>query len=321
MKPPEPDTAFEISLRPPAFSEFTGQVKVRERLELMVEAAKKRGDVLEHILLSGPSGLGKTTLAYIIANAMGVNVKNTSGPVIEKADVLFIDEIHRLQPTIEEYLYPAMEDYRLDIIIDQGPQARSLRLQLPKFTLIGATTRAGMVSAPLRSRFGMTARLDYYNAGEMQKIILRSARLLGVEIDPAGAAEIATRTRGTPRTANNLLRWVRDYVQVKAEGKITAELADRALTMLEIDRDGFDQWDKRIIETLIHKFNGGPVGLNSLAVAIGEEAGTLEEVNEPYLIMEGYIKRTPQGRVATANAYRKLGLKPPSGAQNELFGG
>jgi Holliday junction DNA helicase RuvB len=300
MKPPEPDAAFEISLRPPAFSEFTGQVKVRERLELMVAAAKKRGDVLEHILLSGPSGLGKTTIAYIIANAMGVNIKNTSGPVIEKAgelaglltslekgDVLFIDEIHRLQPAIEEYLYPAMEDYRLDIIIDQGPQARSLRLNLPKFTLVGATTRAGMVSAPLRSRFGMTARLDYYNAEEMQKIIVRSSHLLGVEIDAAGAAEIATRSRGTPRTANNLLRWVRDYVQVKA---------------------------------LIHKFNGGPVGLTSLAVAVGEEAGTIEEVNEPYLIMEGYIKRTPQGRVATPNAYRKLGLKPPAGAQTELFG-
>ncbi|HEY2124526.1 MAG TPA: Holliday junction branch migration DNA helicase RuvB [Chthoniobacterales bacterium] len=332
MKPPETDPFFEVSLRPPAFSEFTGQVKVRERIELMVAAAQKRNDVLEHVLLSGPPGLGKTTLAYIIANAMGANIKNTSGPVIEKpgelaglltslekGDVLFIDEIHRLQPTIEEYLYPAMEDYRLDIIIDQGPQARSLRLNLPKFTLVGATTRAGMVSAPLRSRFGMSARLDYYNADDMQKIIVRSASLLGVEIDAGGAVEIATRSRGTPRTANNLLRWVRDYVHVKAEGKITAELADRALAMLEIDRDGFDQWDKRIIETLIHKFNGGPVGLSSLAVAIGEEAGTLEEVNEPYLIMEGYIKRTPQGRVATANAYKKLGLKPPGGAQAELL--
>ncbi|MGH8092893.1 MAG: Holliday junction branch migration DNA helicase RuvB, partial [Chthoniobacterales bacterium] len=236
MTPPPPDPAFEISLRPPMFSEFTGQVKVCERIELLVEAAKKRGDVLEHILLSGPPGLGKTTLAHIVANAMGVNIKNTSGPVIEKAgelaglltslekgDVLFIDEIHRLQPAIEEYLYPAMEDYKLDIIIDQGPQARSLQLRLPKFTLIGATTRSGLLSAPLRSRFGMTARLDYYGAEEMQKIILRSAGLLNVEIDPAGAAEIATRTRGTPRTANNLLRWVRDYVQVKADGIITAE--------------------------------------------------------------------------------------------------
>src|SRR5256714_275326 len=228
-------------------------------------------------------------------------------------------EINRPHPQSENFLNRAREVNRLDIIIDQGPQARSLRLQLPKFTLVGATTRAGMVSAPLRSRFGMTARLDYYNAEEMQKIIIRSARLSGVEIDNAGAAEIATRSRGTPRTANNLLRWVRDYVQVKADGKINADLADRALTMLEIDRDGFDQWDKRIIETLIHKFGGGPVGLSSLAVAVGEEAGTLEEVNEPYLIMEGYIKRTPQGRVATANAYKKLGLKPPTGAQQELL--
>ncbi len=332
MKPPAPDPAFEVSLRPPMFAEFTGQAKVCERLELMVAAAKKRSDVLEHVLVSGPPGLGKTTLANIIAREMGVNIKNTSGPVIEKAgelaglltslekgDVFFIDEIHRLQPTIEEYLYPAMEDYRLDIIIDQGPQARSLRLQLPKFTLIGATTRAGMVSAPLRSRFGMTARLDYYSAEEMEKIIVRSAGLLGVEIDSGGASEIASRSRGTPRTANNLLRWVRDYAQVKADGEIDAALADRALAMLEIDRDGFDEWDKRILETLIHKFNGGPVGLNSLAVAIGEEAGTLEEVNEPYLIMEGYIKRTPQGRVAMPNAYRKLGLKPPTGAQEQLL--
>ena len=235
---------------------------------------------------------------------------------LEKGDVLFIDEIHRLQPTIEEYLYPAMEDYRLDIIIDQGPQARSLRLQLPKFTLIGATTRAGMVSAPLRSRFGMTRAARLLQRGrDAQNHHCAAPDCSASRSIRTGAAEIATRTRGTPRTANNLLRWVRDYVQVKADGKITAELADRALTMLEIDRDGFDQWDKRIIETLIHKFNGGPVGLSSLAVAIGEEAGTLEEVNEPYLIMEGYIKRTPQGRVAMPNAYRKLGLKPPVGTR------
>ena len=268
---------------------------------VLVEAAKKRGDVLEHILLSGPPGLGKTTLAHIIANAMGVNVKNTSGPVIEKAgelaglltslekgDVLFIDEIHRLQPTIEEYLYPAMEDYRLDIIIDQGPQARSLRLQLPKFTLIGATTRAGHGerAVALALRDDRATRL-LHRRGDAQDHHAQRRACSAVEIDHAGAAEIAARTRGTPRTANNLLRWVRDYVQVKADGKITADLADQALTMLEIDRDGFDQWDKRIIEALIHKFNGGPVGLNSLAVAIGEEAGTLEEVNEPYLIMEG----------------------------------
>src|SRR3954465_7558093 len=294
MKPPEPDAAFEVSLRPPAFSEFTGQAKVRERLELMVEAARKRGDVLEHILLSGPSGLGKTTLAYIIANAMSVNIKNTSGPVIEKAgelagpltslekgDLLFIDEIHRLQPAIEEYLYPAMEDFRLDIIIDQGPQARSIRLNLPKFTLVGATTRSGMISAPLRSRFGMNCRLDYYTAEELQKIILRSAGLLNIEIDAAGAMEIAARARGTPRVANNLLRWVRDYAQVHAGNKVTRDVADRALVMLDIDADGFDEWDKRILEALIHKFGGGPVGLNSLAVAIGEDAGSPGGGNEP----------------------------------------
>jgi Holliday junction DNA helicase RuvB len=326
-----PDTPFDISLRPPIFSEFAGQDKVRERLELRVQASKQRGDVLDHILLNGPPGLGKTTLAYIIASAMGVNIKSTSGPMIEKAgdlagllttlergDVLFIDEIHRLQPAIEEYLYPAMEDYKLDIIIDQGPNARSVRLNLPKFTLIGATTRAGMISAPLRSRFGMTSRLDYYAAGELQRIIQRSAGLINVAIDPHGSMEIARRSRGTPRVANNLLRWVRDYAQVKADSRITSEIADRALAMLDIDRDGFDEMDKQIIEALIHKFGGGPVGLNSLAVAVGEEAGTLEEVNEPYLIMQGYIKRTPQGRVALAQAYAKLGMKPPR-AESELF--
>jgi holliday junction DNA helicase RuvB len=325
------NTPFDISLRPPMFSEFAGQDKVCQRLELMVQASQQRGDVLDHVLLSGPPGLGKTTLAYILAHAMGVNIKSTSGPTIEKAgdlagllttlergDLLFIDEIHRLQPTIEEYLYPAMEDFKLDIIIDQGPNARSVRLNLPKFTLIGATTRAGMISAPLRSRFGMNCRLDYYTAEELQKIILRSAGLIQVEIDASGALEVAARSRGTPRIANNLLRWVRDYAQVRAGNKVTQSVADAALSMLDIDADGFDEMDKRILEALVHKFNGGPVGLNSLGVAIGEDAGTLEDVNEPYLIMQGYLKRTPQGRVALPAAYRKLGIAAPS-RENELF--
>ncbi|HZJ17530.1 MAG TPA: Holliday junction branch migration DNA helicase RuvB [Chthoniobacteraceae bacterium] len=329
--PDEPDTPFDVSLRPPMFSEFAGQEKVCQRLELMVQAAQQRGDVLEHILLSGPPGLGKTTLAYIIASAMGVGMKNTSGPTIEKAgdlagllttlergDVLFIDEIHRLQPAIEEYLYPAMEDYKLDILIDQGPNARSVRLNLPKFTLIGATTRAGMISAPLRSRFGMNCRLDYYTAEELQRIIRRSAGLIGIAINDPGALEIAARARGTPRIANNLLRWVRDYAQVRADSKVTRDVADAALAMLDIDADGFDEMDKRILEALIHKFAGGPVGLNSLAVAIGEDAGTLEDVNEPYLIMQGYLKRTPQGRVAMPLAYKKLGISTPR-REGELF--
>lgn len=330
-QPDAPDTPYDVSLRPPIFGEFAGQEKVCQRLELMVLAAQQRGDVLDHILLSGPPGLGKTTLAYIVANASGSNIKNTSGPTIEKAgdlaglltglergDVLFIDEIHRMSPAIEEYLYPAMEDFRLDIIIDQGPNARSLRLNLPKFTLIGATTRSGMISAPLRSRFGMNCRLDYYTAEELQRIIVRSAGLIGVDIDGPGALEIAARSRGTPRVANNLLRWVRDFAQVHAGNRVTRDVSDRALAMLEIDADGFDEWDKRIIEALIHKFQGGPVGLNSLAVAIGEDAGTLEEVHEPYLIMHGYLKRTPQGRVALPPAYRKIGATPPT-AGGTLF--
>jgi len=327
-----PDTPFDISLRPPMFSEFAGQEKICERLELMVEAGKQRGDVLEHILLSGPPGLGKTTLAYIIANAMGVNIKSTSGPTIEKpgnlagllttlerGDILFIDEIHRLQPAIEEYLYPAMEDYKLDIIIDQGPNARSIQLNLPRFTLIGATTRAGMLSAPLRSRFGINTRLDFYTADELQKIVHRSASLLGMDVDNDGALEIAARSRGTPRIANNLLRRARDYAQVKSTGAITRDIADQALTMLDIDRDGFDEMDKRIIEAVIQKFSGGPVGVNSLAVAVGEDAGTIEDVHEPYLIMQGYLKRTSQGRVAMPAAYTKLGLKPPRTADQDLF--
>lgn len=327
-----PDTPFDVSLRPPMFSEFAGQERVCQRLELMVAAAKQRGDVLEHVLLCGPPGLGKTTLAFIVANAMGVNITSSSGPVIERAgelaglltklergDILFIDEIHRLQPTIEEYLYPAMEDYKLDIIIDQGPNARSVRLNLPKFTLIGATTRAGMVSSPLRSRFGMTNRLDYYTAEELQSIVLRSAGLINVEIDNDGALEIARRSRGTPRIANNLIRWSRDFAQVRAGNKITREVASEALAMLEIDEDGLDEMDKRLIETLIQKFAGGPVGVSSLAVAVGEEPETLEEVHEPYLIMQGYLKRTAQGRVAMPKAYQKLGLPLPLGRQGELF--
>lgn len=322
---------MDVSLRPPLFSEFAGQTAVCSRLQVMVDAARQREDVIDHILLSGPPGLGKTTLAHILANAMGGKIKVTSGPMIEKAgdlagllttlergDLLFIDEIHRLQPAIEEYLYPAMEDYKLDIIIDQGPNARSIRLNLPKFTLVGATTRAGMISSPLRSRFGMNCRLDYYTAEELQKILLRSAGLLGISIEEDGAFEIAARARGTPRIANNLLRWVRDFSQVRADNRVTREVSDRALSMLDIDQDGLDEMDKRILEALVHRFEGGPVGINSLAVALGEDSGTIEDVNEPYLIMQGYLKRTPQGRVALAPAYRKLGVTEPRRA-GELF--
>ena len=328
----KPDVALEMTLRPSLFSDFTGQPKVKERLEIAVQAAKQRGEALDHILLSGPPGLGKTTIANILAKAMGASVKATSGPTIEKAadlaglltnleegDVLFIDEIHRLQKTIEEYLYPAMEDFKLDIIIDQGPNARSVRLNLPRFTLIGATTRSGLLTAPLLTRFGMRERLDYYVSEDLQKIVVRSANLLNVEIEPAGAHEIARRSRGTPRIVNNLLRRVRDYAQVRHDGRITAAVADKALAMLEIDENGLDEMDKRILEAVIVKFGGGPVGVNSLAVAVGEEPDTIEEVYEPYLIMEGYLNRTSQGRVATELSYQKLGLKPATGNQTKLF--
>ena len=328
----KPDAALEMTLRPSLFSEFTGQAKLKERLEIAVQAAKQRGEALDHLLFSGPPGLGKTTLAHIIAKSMGVGLKCTSGPTIEKAgdlaglltnleehDVLFIDEIHRLQKTIEEYLYPAMEDFKLDIIIDTGPNARSVRLNLPRFTLIGATTRSGLLTAPLLTRFPIRERLDYYHADQLQTIVLRSANLLGVSIDPQGAMEIARRSRGTPRISNNLLRRVRDYAQVRGDGTITVPIADQALAMLAIDQNGLDEMDKRILETIVHKFAGGPVGLGSLAVAVGEEPDTLEEVYEPFLIMEGYLNRTPQGRMATELSYKKLGLKPGGSSQSKLL--
>ncbi len=325
------NASLDNRLRPSSFGDFIGQEKVRERLLLSVEAARQRGDPLDHVLLSGPPGLGKTTLCYILGEAMGVQVKVTSGPIIDKpadlaglltslnrGDVLFIDEIHRMQRTVEEYLYSAMEDFVIDIMIDQGANARSIRLELPRFTLVGATTRAGLISAPLRSRFGIAARLNYYVAEELERIVHRSARLLDVGIDADGSLEIARRPRGTPRIANNLLRRVRDYAQVRADNHITRDVADKALTMLDIDAAGLDEMDKRILETIIVKFNGGPVGLGSLAVSVGEESDTIEEVYEPYLIQEGYLKRTQKGRVATPLAWQTLGLDFPASAQGEL---
>ncbi|MGJ8696104.1 MAG: Holliday junction branch migration DNA helicase RuvB [Verrucomicrobiaceae bacterium] len=329
-----PETPLDLTLRPPGFEDFHGQEKVTERLMLMVQAAKQRDDVLEHVLLSGPPGLGKTTLANIVAASVGTTLHTTSGPQIEKAadlagiltnlqrgDLLFIDEIHRLHPAIEEYLYPAMEDFRLDIIIDSGPSARSIQLQLPKFTLVGATTRSGMLTSPLRSRFGLLNRLDYYTHEQLAFIIERSASILDLTLDSEGALEIARRSRGTPRIANNLLRWVRDFAQVRSDGAITAPIANDALAMIEIDQDGLDEMDKRLLEVMIYKFAGGPVGLSSLAVAVGEDASTLEEVHEPFLIMQGFVKRTPRGRVAMPAAYQKIGApepSDPSGQQNLL---
>ncbi|MBN2302251.1 MAG: Holliday junction branch migration DNA helicase RuvB [Lentisphaerae bacterium] len=326
-----PDPEFEITLRPTKFADFVGQERVRERLALSVKAALDRHDVLDHVLLSGPPGLGKTTLAYILAEAMDTNIKATSGPVIdkpgdlaglltsmEKGDILFIDEIHRMQKTVEEYLYGAMEDFVLDIMIDQGPNARSVRLELPKFTLVGATTRSGLLSAPMRSRFGITNRLDYYNISDLITIAKRSARILNIDIDDDGARELASRSRGTPRIVNNLLRRVRDYAQVKADNKITRDVADKGLELLDIDRYGLDEMDKRILKTIVEKFSGGPVGLSSLSVSVGEEADTIEEVYEPYLIQEGYIKRTPKGRVATERCYARMGLAGTGEAELNL---
>ena len=328
----EEEKRYEASLRPPTLSEYIGQDKVKENLQVFIEAARRRSEALDHVLFYGPPGLGKTTLAYIIARELGVGIKATSGPAIErqgdlaailtnlqKYEILFIDEIHRLNPAIEEILYPAMEDYQIDIVIGQGPGARIIKLDIPRFTLIGATTRSGHLTSPLRDRFGIITRLDFYKPEELKKILQRSANILDVHLDESGAEEIACRSRGTPRIANRLLRRVRDYAEVKADSVITKDVARKALTMLEIDERGFDMMDRKLLLTIIEKFNGGPVGVETIAAAISEDKDTIEDVYEPFLIQEGFLSRTPRGRLATPNAYKHFGLSMQGEEQERLL--
>ncbi len=326
------DELLEASIRPQRLDEYLGQQPVREQLGIYIEAARARGEALDHVLIFGPPGLGKTTLSHVIANELGVNLRVTSGPVIEKAgdlaalltnlqphDVLFIDEIHRMSPVVEEVLYPAMEDFQIDIMIGEGPAARSIKLDLPPFTLIGATTRAGLLTAPLRDRFGIVQRLEFYTPEELTRIVRRSAKILGIDCEPEGAGEIARRARGTPRIANRLLRRVRDYAQVRAGGRIDKAVAEAAMVMLKVDPEGFDELDRRLLTTIIGHFDGGPVGVESLAASLSEERGTLEDVIEPYLIQQGFLVRSARGRMATSKAYRHLGLSVPARDTGELF--